>query len=492
MKLGYRVLANLLSQGYVAVVALVVLPVYLNYLGGEAFGLVALSFTLQAWFVILDLGLTQILTRAAAVYRAGEMAPAIFSLQLRIALRRFFAIGAVALVIMVLWIFSFSSDWLHHVVLSTHDLHAALLVMSLLLVLRWFSELLRSVHAGFERFIWLSKFNAVIATLRFLAVVPLLVWNIVGIVGFFCFQLAVTLVECAILAHTTHRIVPQAFEGRPIGLQSNPDTHRFVLSMALASVCWVLVSQTDKLMLSGLTSLADFGSFTLATSAAGAVLLATNPLSAVVVPRMTALLAQGDCVSFKRIYRDSTQWTGIIAWPIAAILTLHAEHVMFVWTGNRSLAASAAPVLQLYASGNACVAVSAVAYAGQFARGDLRLHVLGSVFFLFLLLPLVIGTTSVYGPIGAGWVWLLLNLAFMLLWLKFPHRLLGPYPHSRWLMRDVIPLSAIAFVTVTVGLLLPWPEHRLWLGVQLVLFGIVTGGVTLLGASSARAYFENR
>ncbi|WP_241194036.1 hypothetical protein [Pseudomonas synxantha] len=47
------------------------LPLYIKYMGAEAYGLVGFFTMLQAWFNLLDLGLTPTIGRETARYRAG-------------------------------------------------------------------------------------------------------------------------------------------------------------------------------------------------------------------------------------------------------------------------------------------------------------------------------------------------------------------------------------------------------------------------------------
>ena len=49
----------------------VFVPVYISYLGIEAYGLIGLFATLQAWLSLLDLGLSPTLNREMARLRGG-------------------------------------------------------------------------------------------------------------------------------------------------------------------------------------------------------------------------------------------------------------------------------------------------------------------------------------------------------------------------------------------------------------------------------------
>src|SRR5262245_24554733 len=64
---------NFASAIWQAILTLVFTPVYVRYLGIEAFGLVGLLAALQATLGLLDFGLGQVLAREAARHQGGEI-----------------------------------------------------------------------------------------------------------------------------------------------------------------------------------------------------------------------------------------------------------------------------------------------------------------------------------------------------------------------------------------------------------------------------------
>lgn len=486
MNLLRSAFASIASQCYVALLALLLAPVYLRLLGTEAFGLIALSISLQAIALLLDFGLTATLSRASALHRAGELAARELA-ELWVSARTIYlgvsvlvlALGAASLIL-------FPSRWTGGEQLTHDEVRSSLSLMLVIIVLRWWSDLYRGVLAGFERFVWLSAFNAGLATARLAVVIPFFVWSTAGIVDFFLLQLMFAMAEFAVLARTTQKILPD----RNLAVRGGTwfplrNVYPFMVSMAMVTGCWVLVSQSDKILLASLVPLREYGELTLATLAASSVVLVTMPLSAVILPRLTTFVSASESTAFAVLYRNATQWLGLLAWPIAAILTVHAQTILVLWTGDMVLASKAAPVLQLYAIGNAILAVSAIAYLGQFARGMLRHHVVGSVLFLVLLFPLLDWSTKKFGVIGAAWTWLSLNLAYLVLWVWIVHKVHGPASHVRWLTFDVGRLAALAFIAATIGASLPSPEHKLLLALQIAGLGLLTVAFTSLGSSWA-------
>ena len=71
MSLKKNILANYISQIYVAIIGIIMVPLYIKYMGSEAYGLVGFFSMLQAWFMLLDMGLTPTMARETARFRGG-------------------------------------------------------------------------------------------------------------------------------------------------------------------------------------------------------------------------------------------------------------------------------------------------------------------------------------------------------------------------------------------------------------------------------------
>lgn len=488
MHLKRNIIANYVSQLYVTLVAVVMLPKYLKYMGAEAYGLVAFFALLQAWFQLLDMGLVPTMARQTALFGSGTVTALNFRRLLRSLEGVFFCVAFLGAILLILGADSVAGHWLKVDHLPKEQVVNAIQIMALIAVLRWMGELYRGVISGFERMVWLGAFSSVVATVRFVLVIPFLVWVGSTPTEFFTFQLIVAVVEALVLMRKAYVLLP-AVPGNVMGWSWQPlcDVLGFSTAMALASLVWVVVSQTDKLLLSSLLPLADYGWFSLSVLAAGGVLLLTGPIAAALMPRLTALHGQGNDDAMLTMYHQATQWAGLLIWPACVVLAWYAERVLWVWTGNTELAAQAAPTLRLYALGNAAMALGAFPYYLQFAKGQLRLHLLGTGFFVLLLLPCLFWAVGRYGVVGAGWTWLAVNLVYLALWVPLVHARQVRGLHRRWLLHDVAPIAVLAMGGALACQWLPWPTDRALVGLQLLvisLFVLLAGAV---GSSWLRA-----
>ena len=73
MRLSHNILANYVSQIYTSLIGILILPLYLSYMGSEAFGLIGFYTLLQSWFSLLDMGLTPSVARETARLHGGAI-----------------------------------------------------------------------------------------------------------------------------------------------------------------------------------------------------------------------------------------------------------------------------------------------------------------------------------------------------------------------------------------------------------------------------------
>ena len=302
---------------------------------------------------------------------------------------------------------------------------------------------------------------------------------------FFGFQLAVALFEAAWLVRQTYRLLPLGHDAAPLRWELAPlrGVLTFSLSIAFTSSAWVLITQTDKLVLSRMLPLTEYGYFTLAVLVAGGVLLISGPIRTALQPRLTGMLAAGNGRGVVLLYRKASQIVAVLCIPAALLLAFFPREVLWAWTGDATAATHAAPVLAPYALGNGVLAVSAMPYLLQFAAGKMRLHMIGDALLTVLLIPALIWSTAHYGATGAAYAWLASTLAYLLLWVPLIHRRFMPGQHMQWLAGDICiiagpPMLAAAMLHAAVAL----PEDRLMLALSLVAIGLL---LTALAAAAS-------
>lgn len=332
MSLKANIIASYLSQAYITLASIVVLPLYIRYMGAEAYGLVGFFTLLQVWFSLLDMGLTPMLARETARFHGGGLSVLAYR-QLVRALEGVFILSALGGGLLLFAGAGYMAQhWLQTSALPLNQVEMAIQLMAVAIAIRWLGGVYRSTLSGAERLVELSVFNAGIATLRTVGVLPVLLWVDASPLAFFLFQLGVTLLETLGLWLYAYHCLPHIDSRQHLGWGFAPlkNVYQFSLGIAFASLVWVLITQVDKLILSHLLPLADYGYFTLAVLAASSVTLLSTPISAALLPRMAKLEAEGNTETLIQLYRQTTQWVTLLASSAAITLALCAEPLLLL------------------------------------------------------------------------------------------------------------------------------------------------------------------
>lgn len=457
ISLRLNVAANYASQLYTTLIGILLIPLYLGMMGAEAYGLIAFFSMLHSWFIVLDLGLSLTIARESARYFGGALTPLDYRRLYRPLSLIFLAVAVIGGGALVALAPTIAEHWLNLHQLLVDDIVVALQIMGLSVAMRWMGGLYRGVVTGAERFVWLSVFNALVATLRFAAVfVSMALWGYTPKV-FFLHQLAVAALELGILYTMARRLVPRPVMGDPpTGWSFAPVAMRlrFSLVIAFTSAVWIFVTQVDKLILSGVLSLAEYGFFMLAVLVASGITSATGPIGAALLPRLARLYAEGNYTEIARLYHRFAQLVGVVAVSLTVTLASCAESLLFAWTGDGELTRVAAPILRLYSIGNGLLAMSAFPFYIQYAHGNLRYHLIGNIGLIVLLIPSIVFAAMRFGGVGVGWVWVGMNVMYLFGWVAFVHGRLAPGLHAEWIQRNVLTIMVpTALVGVAVAVL---------------------------------------
>jgi O-antigen/teichoic acid export membrane protein len=130
LSLKKNVLANYVSQIYVTVIGIVLVPLYIRYMGAEAYGLVGFFAMVQAWFQLLDIGLRPTLTREAARFKGGVTDALSFRRLVRVLEGIFTVVALVGALGMIAMAGTIASRWLKVQQLPLNQVKMAIILLS--------------------------------------------------------------------------------------------------------------------------------------------------------------------------------------------------------------------------------------------------------------------------------------------------------------------------------------------------------------------------
>jgi O-antigen/teichoic acid export membrane protein len=458
-----NVIANIAGGGWNLLMSLAFVPVYIHFLGIEAYGLIGMFLALVAILSLLDLGLGTTLNRELArlsveTGSAQRMRDLLRTLEVMYwTIGLLIGLGLVGLAPVI------AAYWVKAQQLPQESVERAFLLMGIALASQWPQVLYNGGLLGLQRQVLLNTLSALMATVRNVGA-ALVLWKISGTIeAFLAWQVLINLVLTFVVAIALWRALPSGTTSARFRLHQLGEVWRFAAGMTSISVMTVVLTQLDKVILSRVLSLEAFGYYSLAWRVASGIYYLVGPVNAAFFPRFSQLAALDDQRELERLYHRGCQLITVLVVPVAIVLALFPENVLLLWQIETNIAAKTSTVLALLTVGTAINGLMILPVSVQYAHGWARLAFLTNAVAVTVLAPVIYLAALHYGVVGAAWVWIILNSGYVAVIMPLMHRRLLRGRLRNWLAGDVgAPLVAALLVCGIVKFSIDLPGPALW------------------------------
>jgi O-antigen/teichoic acid export membrane protein len=423
---------------------IVFVPIYLRYIGAEGYGLVGFFTMIIAVLTILDGGFGAAASRELALApiesQADNLNQMIHSLE--VVFWGLALILGIGLIFMAPWIVD---SWLNLQHIGRDVAEDAVRLMGAALVLQWPAAYYRGCIVGLQKQIGLNAISAAMATARS-GGAAIVLWGLAPTIrAFFAWQVVASFVNVVVLRSYLWRTMP-AGPSRPIfNIHSVRRLGNFAAAVGLTNVFGLVLSQMDKIILSKVLPLSQFGYYTLAATLSGLIYQFIGPVFNAFYPRITHVVSLGRNPDIARLYHLACQTMAISVIPVAMLMVFFGKDMVWVWTGNSDLAANIQWVIALLAVGTMCNGLMTIPYALQLANAWTHLALRQNIVAVCLLAPLIYIFATRFGLLGAAAAWPLLNLGYIAISAPIMYRRLLSREMSRWYIYSVfLPVTAAA------------------------------------------------
>lgn len=458
------------------------IPLYIKYLGIEAYGLIGLFAVLQSWLGLLDMGMTPTLGREMARFTGGShsvqsIRDLLRSIELIAAGVALLIAGGVALGAQ--WI---ANSWLKVEALPTIVVAQAFTIMGLVIALRFVEGVYRSAILGLQRQVLFNAVNSAMATLRGLGAVGILAWVSPTIEAFFIWQGVVSIATLAILGATTYVTLPRGDCSGRFSVDALRGVWRFAGGILLMSIL-NMMAQVDKIILSRILTLKDYGTYMLAVNTAFTLFILIAPISQAYYPRYCEMHARGDTRALIESYHRASQLVTVFAGSTAIVLAMYSETILKLWMGDVEVSKNVAQLVSFFAIAYLMLGMLVLPKDMMLAHGWVSLYVTLYAFVTPVVIGLSLCIVPQYGVEGAAYILIAHATVLFITMINFLHRRILNTEKWRWCTQDV--LIPLATASLGVGLLkLLWPVQRTTLEQVMVLIIAV---IVSLAASASMA-----
>ena len=476
--------ASLTASAWSMLLQMACVPLYIRFLGVEAYGLIGFYLMLQAILQVLDLGLSPTMNREMARYsvqpeKADEARDLVRTLELG-----YWLIGLMIGLVFVTaspWV---AAHWIKASGIPVASVRHALMLMGILAALQWPVSFYQGGLLGLRRQILFNVFRTIASTVSNGGAV-LVLWIISPTIQAFFLWLVVTnAVTLVCWTVFLWKSLPAATRSPEFRLPLLRNIVGFAAGMSGMTAAALILTQSDKVILSSVLSLKMFGFYTLGGIFGAGLSMIIMSVFNTAYPRFSALVAQGDEQALVTLYHMSTQLMAVLILPLATVLALFSTDILQLWTRNSEVAQGAGPIATLLVIGSALNGLMFLPYALQLAYGWTSIGLRITISLTIIFVPAIWFMATTYGVLGAALMWPAFNCVYMAIGVPLTHRRLLKGQALRWLGDIGLPLVASSFV-VLIGRRLAGAtmSQPVQIGVILGLFFCATGAAVLVSSS---------
>lgn len=487
-RLKANLIANFAGQAAATAIQLTITPLYLRTLGVEAYGLIGFQITLQALMQVLDFGLSPTINRELARYsalpdKAQESRDFVRTLEVG-----YWLIG----VVIGLAIYAASPfltlHWLNQSSLPASVVEQSLRIIAVLIAAQWPLTLYQGGLLGLQRH---PSLNIVRAAMTATAAVGgyLVITRISpSVAALFAWQAAVSLGHVAIVMWLLWRSLPPSRRPARIRFSAIRHTGRFAAGMTVITITGLLLSQLDRLVLSRVVSLEQFGYYVIAgMMSINGLYAVIRPMFMSIFPRFSELVASSDTSSVERTYRRGWQLMMGLIVPATALIVMFSDWLILLWTRDSVVAQAAGPIASLLVIGTALNGLMNVPFALQLARGWTSLSVKVNIVLALLACPAIFFAAQWYGTVAAAAVWPASMAVYMLVALPAIHRALLPTLGMRWFLKEIAaPIVVVLLAAAVLRAFLPVTADRMWMAAELALAWLSAEAALVVASGTLR------
>lgn len=482
-----RVLADASARVWVGILSFALLPFYLKLIGPESFGVLSAFASIQAIIALFDCSLAPTLTRELARARATNTEWERIKNLSRTMEVIYWCLAIIAGIIFCILVPLISHNWLNPEQLSAENIKSSLYIAAVALVFQWPSTIYSGGLVGLEKQKKIATINVFVTTFR--AIISILALKFISptVETLFYISVIFGVSQTFYIRHLFWSSMPVDRKTARFQSELLSDIWKFAVGVSIVTLSSVLLLQADKITLSKLLKLENFGYYTISVSIANALFIVTGALFSVMFPKFSELVASQRKDDLKRFYHLACQGVVGAILPASIAIAFYSHEVLFVWTKNPTVADKGLLILSVYIIGNVFNCLMSIPYTVMLAFGLTRVSAIPNVIAILIAFPLIYGLFQIVGPVSGPLSWLITNFGLVATSAVVVHKRFLQGEGSKWFWADnFLPILACIAVVAVFKFMVPVPEGRGSIFAMLVCVWVLASLATLAALPDLR------
>ncbi len=453
---------------------LILVPIYVKYLGMESYGLVGWYTGIQAIFFLLDMGLSATIQKELSIVDSNSAHSS--KITLFFTLERIYYAIAVGIIFLMFFLIKVFPSWFSfNAVLPSEIIEQAIIYIAILLAVRFPIGYYSGALNGIQKQAELNLALVTTEILKFISIYIALVYFKGNILDYFIVQIIFNIVLIVVLFFQVRKYINVQPDIKKFDWSSISSVWKYSVGMASISIVGMLITQVDKLILSRLVNLSDLGIYCLAFTIASLPTKIVGSVATAYFPKMVKEHSLGNWINLESIYLSVSQLVSILVIPISLMFILISKPLLVLWLGVNQDIEQLNRLIWVFTLGYMCNGLVTMPYYLQLTHGWTSLSAIKNIVALCILVPALILLSKYWGIYGASFVWLILNFSYLLFEVPIMHRRLHKHLLLRWYKYVVV----VPLIIVVLFALFSF-EVLNWLNASSLIMLLVVGICTLV------------
>ncbi len=441
-----NLIANYLGQGLSAIIGFLLIPVYISYLGIEAYGVIGFFALIQVWMSFWEAGFATILNK-----EFSKISSLIDNINYLRTLLRSIELISIIIALIIMSLFYYSSGWLSKEWFSTESfshetLSNALALMGIVFALKFIENLYKSVIIGLQKQVLLNIINFFMNMIRGVGAIIILATISNDLYSFFLWHVVFSVFSLVLTAYVVYKLLPRSTKTIKISFDTLSPLKLFGGGVVLITLLNLLAVQSDKIILSKLLTLSEYGYYSLAVTAATVINMLLGPIVQAFFPKMCQTIAEDHDGNISRIYHISAQIVSVVFGGAAIFLIFNTKLFLLLWTKDALIVQRISTLVQLLLVANLINGLIWIPFQAQLAYGWTSLIIKSHVTVIVLTIPCILYLTPIFGLNMAGFISILLNIFYFTVTIHYMHKKIMRTEKFEWYLNDVAtPIVAFGF-----------------------------------------------
>lgn len=412
MTLRRNIIANYLGRVYSIAAIYLLVPLYVHILGIDAYAVIAAYTVLLTLASLADIGLSATFSREAARCSNEKKLLDLLATIERILI---LTVGFIAIIIFIGAEF-IVMQWLDYEgEIDRNSIIWSFRLMALMIVPHICVTLYSAGLLGLQKQVKANIIQSLFVTVRSGLVILPILWQ-PELPFFFVWQLVATLVFALLTRIVLVREI--GYSGWQMGrFDTNALKEKLIFAGGMMWIAIVssLNTQIDKILVSKMFSLTEFGYYSLASMLSLVPVAFATPIAVAFYPFVTKHVANRNKVQEVLGYEIYGQWIAFMGALGALGIAFFAPHLLEIWLQDSNLPPVFAEITALLAIGSLFLCLGIPSFYLSLAHGESWLIAKLVTITLLASIPLMIVCVQKYGLLGITFPWIILNFANLLL-----------------------------------------------------------------------------